>query len=323
MNGRKFWPALMAAALVFLAATDAASAQNYPDKAVRIIVGYAPGGAVDIVARIIADKLSQRMGQRFYVDNRPGAGTTIASQQLVKAAPDGYTLMLADIAHSANPALYTNLPYDAVKDFTPIVQVVFFPAILAVEKSLPVKTLQEFLSYARAKNGQLNYSSAGVGGMNYLASELLKKQTGINIVHVPYQSGGQATTALMGGFVQMLITTAPPILPYADKVKLLAVSSDKRLAEMPSVPTFAESGMPDFKMQLWQGVLAPAGIDKAIVDKLNKEFNAVLEDPDVHARLVKIGANIVGGTPKEFADFISAEIAKWKQVIPPENRIQR
>lgn len=323
MTGRIHAIAAMAIALMFQAATGIASAQTYPDKPVRIIVGYAPGGSVDITARIIADKLSQRMGQRFYVDNRPGGGTLLASQQLVKADPDGYTLMLADIAHTANPALYEQMPYDTEKAFTPIVLAVFFPAVLAINDKVPANNLKEFLAYAKTKDGQLNYSSAGVGGMNYLGSELLKKQTGLNIVHVPYQSGGQATTALLGGFVQMLVTTAPPIVAYRDKVKILAVSSDKRLEALPNVPTFAESGMPDFKVQLWQGLLAPAGTDKKIVDKLNTEFNAVLELPDVRKRMIELGGNIVGGTPGEFATFIDAEIAKWKKVIPADARIKR
>ena len=317
------WLAAIAAAFMFCAAAGVASAQTYPDRPVRIIVGYAAGGSVDITARIIADKLSQRTGQRFYVDNRPGGGTMIASQLFAKSPPDGYTLMLADIAHSANPALYEQLPYDTERDFTPVVLVVFFPAVLAINQEVPAKNLKEFLAYAKTKDGQLNYSSAGVGGMNYLGSELLKKQAGLNIVHVPFQSGGQATTALLGGFVQMLITTAPPIVAYREKVKLLAVSSDKRLEALPNVPTFAEAGMPDFKVQLWQGLLAPAGTDKAIIEKLNHEFNAVLELPDVRKRMVELGGNIVGGTSEKFATFVSDEIAKWKKVIPPDARIKR
>jgi tripartite-type tricarboxylate transporter receptor subunit TctC len=311
-------------AAAFVAAfAGSAPAQTYPERPIRLIVGYAPGGSVDIVARIITDKLAQRLGQRFVVDNRPGGGTIIASQLLAKSAPDGYTLMLADIAHGANPALNEALPYNTEKDFMPVVQVAFFPAVLAVEKSLPVHNLQEFVAYAKEKDGQLNYSSSGVGSMNYLATELLKKQTGLNIVHVPYQSGAQATTALLGGFVQMLITTVPPIVGYSQKLNLLAVSRDKRMQALPDVPTFAEAGMPNFKVQLWQGLLAPAGTDRTIVDKLNMEFNDVLKMPDVQARLVDLGGDVAGGTPEAFGSFIHAEIARWKEVIPPEARIKR
>jgi len=242
-----------------------ASADSYPSRPVRIIVGYAPGGSVDIVARIITDKLSQQLGQRFIVDNQPGGGTIIASQALVKSAADGYTFMLADIAHGANPALKEKLPYDTQKDFIPVILVAQLPAILAVEKSLPVKNLKEFIAYAKSKNGELNYSSSGIGSLNFLATEQLKIDTGIKLTHIPYQSGGQALNALLGGFVQVLITTAPPLAGFQDKINILAVSSDKRLTAFPNVPTFAESGFPDYKMQLWQGLLAPAGTDKQII----------------------------------------------------------
>ena len=323
MIKRKLWCTAAAVAMTFQAALGSASAQTYPDKPIRLIVGYAPGGSVDIVARIITEKIGDRMGQRFVIDNRPGGGTTIASQLLAKSPPDGYTLMMADIAHGANPALNDALPYNTEKDFTPVVQVAYFPAVLATENSVPAKNLQEFLAYAKSKDGQLNYASSGVGSMNYLAAELLKKQTGTNIVHIPYQSGGQATTALLGGFVQMLITTVPPIIGYAEKVKILAVSRDNRMQALPNVPTFAEAGLPDFKVQLWQGLLAPAGIDKAIVDRLNKEFNAVLQLPEVQTRLSELGGDIVGGTPAQFASFIDSEIARWKAVILAEARIKK
>jgi tripartite-type tricarboxylate transporter receptor subunit TctC len=314
-------PTLAAILIVALAAFAApVRADNYPDRPVRIIVGYAAGGSVDIVARIIADKLSQRLGQRFLVDNQPGGGTLLASQALVKAAPDGYTLLLADIAHGANPALKEKLPYDTQKDFTPVALVALLPAILAVEKSLPVKNVKELISYAKSKSGELNYSSSGIGSMNFLATEQLKKDTGIQIAHIPYQSGGQALNALLGGFVQVLITTAPPLLGFQEKVNILAVSSDKRLATFPSVPTFAEAGLPDYKMQLWQGLLAPAGTDKQIVGKVNQELNAVLAMADVRERIGKLGAEIVGGTPDSFASFIDNDIAKWKRVIPAELR---
>jgi tripartite-type tricarboxylate transporter receptor subunit TctC len=307
-------------AIALATLVNTAGADAYPNRPVRIIVGYAAGGSVDIVARIVADKLSQRLGQRFIVDNQPGGGTIIASQALVKAAPDGHTLMLADIAHGANPALKEKLPYDTQKDFKPVVLVATLPAILAVEKSLPVKNVKELISYAKAKNGELNYSSSGLGSMNFLATEQLKIDTGIKLTHIPYQSGGQALNALLGGFVQVLITTAPPLLGHQEKVSILAVSSEKRLPALPNVPTFAESGLPEYKMQLWQGLLAPAGTDKEIVDKINKEFNAVLDLPDVRERISVLGAEIVGGSPDKLAAFIDQEIVKWKRVIPAELR---
>jgi len=312
------WLAL--AQVTFQAAFGDAHAQNYPNRPIRLIVGYAAGGSVDIVCRIIADKLAQRLGQQVVVDNRPGGGTQVASSMLVKSEPDGYTLMMADIAHGANPALNAKLPYDTLKDFEPILLVAVFPSILAVDKSLPVASVKEFIALVKSKPGQLNYSSSGVGSMNFLASELLKAETGSEIIHIPYQSGAQATTALLGGFVQMLITTAPQLLQYVDKVHILAVSSDQRLPAIADVPTFAEQGFPNFKMQLWQGLLAPAGVDKQIVQKLNAEFNAVLTLPDVRERLATLGGNAVGGTPQAFDAFIRNEIDKWSRVIQPHMR---
>jgi len=312
--------AALITALILSTASTATIAQNYPNRPVRIVVGYAAGGSVDIVARIVAEKLTQQMGQRFIVDNRPGGGTIIASQTVAKAAPDGYTIMLADIAHGANPALNEKLPYDTEQDFSPVALVALLPAILAVEKSLPVADVKEFVAYAKSKAGQLNYSSAGIGGMNFLAAEQFKIDTGIDVTHVPYQSGGQAVGALLGGFVQMLMTTAPPLLGYTDKINILAVSSDKRLASLPNVPTFAEAGFPDYKMQLWQGFLAPAGTDRAILDSLNKAINTVLSMPDARERISALGAEIVGGSPADFAKFIHDDIAKWKRIIPPALR---
>jgi len=313
----------MGAALVSLTTIGSASARDYPDKPVRIIVGYAAGGADDMTARIIADKLSRRMDQQFYVDNRPGGGTVIASEALAKSKPDGYTLMLGSIVLSANPALYENLPYDTEKAFVPIALVASFPALLAVNETVPANNLKEFIAYAKSKNGQLNYSSSGIGSMNYLATELFKKQTGLNIVHVPYKGGGEATNALLGGFVQMLMVTAAPIVGYRNKIKILAVSSGTRLEVLPNVPTFAEAGMPAFKAEDWNGILAPAGTDRQVVEKLNRELNAVVDLPDVRKRFEKLGAKTLGGTPEQFAILLNEQIATWEKVLPPEARIKR
>jgi len=313
---------ILASLLVTLACMASARADHFPSRPIRLIVGYAPGGSVDITARILADKLSQALGQQVFVDNRPGGGTIIASQQLLKAAPDGYTLMLADIAHTANPALHAHLPYDTLKAFKPVVLAVFYPSVLVVNKDVPVSNLKQFIQYAKKNDGKLNYSSAGIGGMNYLGYELLKKEAGIHVTHIPYQSGGQAVSAVVSGFVQTLLTTAPPVDAFRDKLKLLAVSSDRRLPALPDVPTFAEAGMPQFKVQLWQGLLAPAGIDDKIVAKLNQEVNAILRLPDVRERIGKLGGNVVGGTPSEFQAFIREEIAKWQDLIPASARLK-
>ena len=300
--------------------TGPTSAQDYPNRTIRLIVGYAAGGSVDIVSRMLAERLSKQLGQQIVVENRPGGATIIASTALTNAAADGYTLMMADIAHGANPALNFNLPYDTEKAFEPVVLVAEFPAVLAVDKGLPVKSAKEFVELAKAKPGQLNYSSSGIGSLNFLASEQLKKETGVDIVHIPYQSGAQAMTALISGNVQMLITTVPPILSSVERVKLLAASGEKRLSTLPDVPTFTESGLPGFKMDLWQGLLAPVGTDQRIIQRLNKELNAVLRSPDIRERLTTLGGNVVGGTSDRFRTYIHDEIEKWRKVVPAAAR---
>jgi tripartite-type tricarboxylate transporter receptor subunit TctC len=199
---------------------------------------------------------------------------------------------------------------------------VFYPSVLVVNKSLPVDSLKDFITYAKKNDGKLNYSSAGIGSMNHLGSELFNKLADVHTTHIPYQSGGQAVNAVVAGFVQTLITTAPPVISFRDRLKILAVSSDERLSALPDVPTFAEGGMPQFKVQLWQGVLAPVDTDEAIVDRLNKEVNTVLQLPDVRARIGQLGGNVIGGTPAKFQAFISDEIKKWEDLIPASARIK-
>src|SRR5664279_451057 len=253
-----------AAACALLAASivSQARADEYPTKPIRLLVGYAPGGAVDIVSRIIGEPLGQRLGQRIVVDNRPGGGTIIALTTLAKAEPDGYTAMMADIALSAGPALHKTLPYDTFKDFEPVVLVALLPGVMAVGKDLPVKDVAEFVKLAKSEPGKLNYASSGLGSLGHLGPELFKKETGTDIVPIPYQSGAQVTQALLGGNVQMFFATVPPVLPFADKVHILAISHSKRLPMMPDVPTFAESGLPGVKIALWEGVFVPRGTDK-------------------------------------------------------------
>lgn len=312
---------LMAAACIALTFASAfAQAQDYPNKPIRLIVGYAPGGAVDIVSRIIAEPLGQRLGQRFVVDNRPGGGTIIALTALAKADPDGYTMMMADIAMGASPALNKSLPYDTLKDFEPVVLVALLPGVMAVDKNMPVKNVADFVKLAKSQPGKLNYASSGIGSLGHLGPELFKMETGTDIVTIPYQSGAQVTQALLGGNVQMFFSTVPPVLPFAEKVNILAISHDKRLAALPDVPTFAESGLPGVKIALWQGLFVPRGTDKKIIAKLNAEVNAVLQMPDVRERIAKLGGDLVGGTPQELAVFLKSEIDKWTKVIPASMR---
>lgn len=317
-----FRSTLKAAACVALAfgLGSGAQAQDYPNKPIRLIVGYAPGGAVDIVSRIIGEPLGQRLGQRLVIDNRPGGGTIIAQTALAKADPDGYTLMMADIAMGAGPALNKSLPYDTLKDFEPVVLVALLPGVMAVDKALPVKTVADFVKLAKSQPGKLNYASSGIGSLGHLGSELFKTETGTDIVTIPYQSGAQVAQALLGGNVQMFFSTVPPVLPFAEKVNIVAISHDKRLAILPDVPTFAESGLPGVKIALWQGVFVPRGTDKKIIQKLNAEINAVLKMPDVRERVAKLGGDLVGGTPQELGAFLKTEVDKWQKVIPANLR---
>lgn len=316
--------ALLAGAVVF-ACTFALSAfaDSYPTKPIHVVLGYAPGGSTDIISRIIADKLSQRLGQRVLIENRPGGGTTIALNEVAKAAPDGYKLMMTDLAFSAAPALFDHLPYNPTKDFDPVVMVAVMPAFMAVNKDLPVKSVKDFVDLAKAKPGTLNYATDGLGSLGHLGPEQLKAITKINIVEVPYHGGAQAITALMRDDVQLVFATAPPLLSFRDRVHLLAVTGDERLPILPDVPTFKEAGYPGMDVNYWIGVLTPHGTDKKIIDKLNAEINAVLKMPEVQERISKIGAELIGGTPQHFGDYLQSQTERWSKflltVLPKKN----
>jgi tripartite-type tricarboxylate transporter receptor subunit TctC len=310
-------------AMLALALVVPAQAQKYPERSIRLVVPYAPGGSVDILGRILAEGLGQTLGQQVIVDNRGGGGATIGTNIVAKAPPDGYTLLLADIAFGANPALHSKLPYDTPGDFQPVALVALLPSILVVNPQLGVHTVGELVKMAKDSPGKLNYSSAGVGSMNYLADELFKKQNDIDVVHIPYQSGGQAMTAILGGQAQMCITTIPPVLQHirSGKIVALAVSGAKRQSSLPDVPTFAEAGFPAFDVSLWQGVLVPAGTPPDVVEKLNGAINRALELPNVRKRIADLGAEPAGGSAQQFATYINGEIARWKGLIKPEMRV--
>ncbi|MEO8509326.1 MAG: tripartite tricarboxylate transporter substrate binding protein [Betaproteobacteria bacterium] len=317
------WCLAMMTALVAVTALPVAHAQKYPDHPVRLVVPYAPGGSVDIIGRLLAAKLSEGLGQQVVVENKGGGGATIGAALVAKAPADGYTMLLADIAFGANPALMSKLPYDSAKDFAPVALVALLPSILVVDPALPVGTAKELVALAKASPGKLNYSSAGVGSMNYLAGELFKSQQGIDVVHVPYQSGGQAIAAILGGQTQMVITTIPPVLQHvkAGKVKALALSGNKRQPSLPDVPTFAEAGFAEFDVSLWQGLLVPAGTPPEVIARLNSEVNRALAAPDVRARIAELGADPAGGTSEQFAAFINGEMARWGKLIKPGMRL--
>lgn len=297
-----------------LAALTAQSAigQGYPVKPVRIIIAQAPGSATDVVSRVIGNKLSERLGQQFIIDARPGAGGTLGTEMAARAAPDGYTLFMANNStHGSNPALYSKLPYDAVKDFAPIIFTVATPYVLCVHPSLPVTTVKQLIALAKARPGQINYASAGNGSTHHLSGELLKSMAGIDIVHIPYKGTTPAIGALLGGEVSIMFTTATGIKPHiqSGKVRALAVTTPKRSDIMPGLPTVTET-LPGFEMLSWFGLLAPAGTPAVIVNRLNAETAKVLALPDVKSVLTAQGFVIMSGTPEQFGDHIMREIAK-------------
>jgi tripartite-type tricarboxylate transporter receptor subunit TctC len=296
-----------------------ALAQPYPYRPIRIIVPFAAGGAADISTRVVAPRLQEALGQQIVVDNRPGAGSIIGSDLLAKAAGDGYTLMMANVSFSANPALHSKLPYDTAKDFVSIGLVDLMPNVLLVHPCVPARSVAELIALAKAKPGQLNYASAGVGSANYLNTELLKNDIGLNVVHVPYQGGGQAMTAILGGETQMLFITVPPALPHikSGRVRVLAATSAKRLPTLPEVPTIAETVLPGFTFHEWHGVLAPAGTPKAVIGRLNREINTLLTVPEVRERIAGMGAEVTGSTPEQMTQYVQSEIRKWTKALKP------
>ena len=292
-----------------------AHADDFPTRPIRVLVGFGAGGSVDLVARLIADQLSKRLGQQVYVENRPGGGSVIATEALTQASPDGYTLMMADIGLSAAPSFIKDLPYNTLRDIVPIVLVASLPGVMAVPSNGPAHTLQELIALAKSKPGALNYGSAGVGSMLYLAGELFKSEAKVDIQHIPYKSNAEVMLALTRGDVNVVIAAAPAMMSQRDKLRFLAVSARTRLASLPEVPTFAEAGLPDFDVQNWQGLVAPRGTDPAVVAKINKATNEILMEPDVHSHLDKLGMVILGGSQAEFQSFLASELKKWSAIV--------
>lgn len=311
--------AMRACSLVIGMASACTLAQSYPHKPIRYIVPFAAGGATDITTRIVAQPLAESLGKPIVVDNRPGAGAIVGTSLLAKAPPDGYTLIMCEIAHGANPALHARLPYDTRKDFAPIAWVALIPTVLVVPPALPVRSVQELIAQARAKPGRLNYASSGVGSANFLAAELFKSELALDIVHVPFQGGGQAVTAVLSGQAQMLFVTLPPSLPHvkAGRLRVLAISSGKPLASLPGIPTIAEATGKPIDVSLWLGTFAPAGTPAAIVQRLNAEINQAISLPATRERMQAVGADPVGGPPQKLADLVEAEIERWTRTIKP------
>ncbi len=310
--------AIVAALAVLPTPFVQAQAPDYPTKPIRIVVPFPPGGATDILARDVAQKLTESWGQQVIVDNRPGAGGNIGSELVAKSAPDGYTLEMGTVGtHAINASLYAKMPYDHIKDFVPVILVAGVPNVLVVNPSVPANSVQELIAYAKANPGKLNFASSGSGTSIHLSGELFKVMAGVQMTHIPYKGSAPAVQDLIGGQVQLMFDNLPPSLPQikAGKLRALAVTSATRAPALPDTPTIAEAGLPGFEASSWFGLLAPAGTPPAIVAKLNGEIAKWLATPEAKEKLAKQGANAVGGTSEDFAKHIAAETAKWAKVV--------
>jgi tripartite-type tricarboxylate transporter receptor subunit TctC len=301
-----------------LAVAGAVSAQAFPDRPIQLIVGFPPGGGVDIVARQLADKLSEAIGQRVVVENKAGAAGNVAMEFVARAKPDGYTLLMGNLGMlTANPALYPKLPFDPAKDFAPVARVVVTPLVAVVPAALPAKDMTQFVALLRAKPGELNFGSGGNGNINHLAGELLKLQTRTQIQHVPYKGSAPALADLVGGRIQLMIDGGNVVQPFIKdgRARALVVTGDTRSPALPDVPTAKEVGMPDFVIYGWQGVLAPTGTPQAVIDKLTAEIAKALASPDLKARLSGQGTEPAYLPPAEFRAYIAGEEKRWAEVI--------
>jgi tripartite-type tricarboxylate transporter receptor subunit TctC len=308
---------LAAGAAVLPALSGFASAQTYPSRPVRIIVGFAAGGPNDILARLIGQWLSERLGQPFVIENRPGAGSNIATEAVVHATPDGYTLLLVGTPNAINATLYDNLKFDFVRDIAPIAGLIRGALVMVVHPSVPAKTLPEFIAYAKANPGKLSYGSGGVGGITHITAELFKQEAGgLNIVHVPYRGVAPALTDLLGGQVQVLFTNLSLLIGYIEtgKLRALAITTATRSDALPNIPTIGEF-VPGYEASSVFGLGAPRITPSEIIDQLNKEINAAIADPEFKARLAHLDGTALGGSPTNFGKFIADETEKWGKVI--------
>lgn len=309
-----FAVALSLSALIAAAPTQA---QTYPNKPVRFIVPFVPGGPTDIQGRMLGEKLSQRIGQQVLIDNRGGAGGNIGMDLTAKAPADGYTIVIATVGTWAvNPHLY-KLPFDVVKDFAPIIQISTSPGVLVVHPSVPAKSVKDLLALARARPGQLNYGSSGVGGFGHICGELFALMANVKMTHIPYKSSAPALTDVIAGQIEVLFNNAISTVPQvnARRVRPLATTGAKRLEVLSELPTIAEAGVPGYENSSWSAVAAPAGTPAPIIGRLHKEFSGILTDPDIQKRHADVGAQIIGGSPEQFHAYLKAEVAKFGKLV--------
>src|SRR5262245_52265770 len=313
---RRYFLHLAACAAALPAISCVARAQAYPSRPVRLIAGFAPGGGVDIVARLIGQWLSERLGQQFIIENRPGAGTNIATEAVVQAPADGYTLLLVNPANAINATLYDNLSFNFIRDVAPVAGIMVVPNVMVVHPSVPAKTVPEFIAYAKANLGKINMGSGGIGGPSHVAGELFKMMAGIDLVHVPYRGVAPGLTGLIGGPVQVIFSTMPGSIEYIrpGKLRALAVTTAMRAEALPDIPTVGEF-VPGYEASGWYGIGAPKNTPTGIVDKLNYEINMALADPKMKLRLADLGGTVLAGSPADFGKLIAEETEKWGKVI--------
>ena len=316
MGARRRFLQLAGAVVLVSVLLQPAHALDYPTRPVRVVVGFPPGGSADIVARIVAQALTERMGQTFIIDNKPGAGSNLGTEAVARAEPDGYTLMADSVSNAINPTLYKKLSYDQLKDLIPVASIDVVPNVMDVNIDLPVKTVPEFIAYAKANPDKISMGSGGIGSSPHVAGELFKMMTGVNMLHVPYRGVALATTDLLGGRVQVLFDTLPAAVANirAGKIRALAVTSKKRSETLPEVPAMNEF-VPGYEADSFHGISAPKGTPREIVDKLNQEINAALADPKLKARLAELGAEVFTGTPEDYGRYLKGEIERWAKVI--------
>jgi len=307
---------LAAGAAALPAVSRMARAQDYPSRPVRWIVGFAAGGGNDIVARLTGQWLSDRLGQQFVIDNRPGAGTNIATDAVVNASPDGYTILLANVSNAINASLYERLKFNFIRDIVPVAGIISVPATIVVHPSFPAKTVPEFIAYAKANPGKLNMASSGNGTPGHVAGELFKMMAGVNLVHVPYRGNAPALTDLLGGQVEVMFPSTPSCIEYirSGKLRALAVTTTQRFPALPEIPTVGEF-FPGYEASSWYGAGAPTGTPAEVIDKLNREINAAVADPKMQARFADLGGIAIAGSPADFGKLIADETEKWAKVV--------
>jgi tripartite-type tricarboxylate transporter receptor subunit TctC len=317
MKSRQLLLAMVLTAVAGVTAAGATAAQPFPHKPIRYIVGFPPGGSTDLIARTAAGKLAEQTGQPVVVENRPGAGGTIAAEIAARATPDGYTLMHAGMTMAINPALRKNLPYVPLRDFAPVTLLSKLPNVLVVSNAFPAKNVAEFIAYAKAHPGKVSYGSSGVGAVPHLSMELFKKIAGIDIVHVPYKGSAQVLTDLLGGQIPVMFDNLPANLPNikAGRIRALGIPSAKRNPQLPDLPTFIESGVAGFEVTGWLGMFAPAATPREVITTLNTHMVKALNAPDTQKRLAEHGAEASPTTPAEFGALLKSETVRWAQVI--------